>query len=83
LPDKIKKIFDTIYIALDEIITLELNEDGPLIFFAEGPNLNIVHPGQPTFALTNPIWIDGDGDGQVTTSQTYRAPDPINTAFCP
>ena len=69
-------------VDFDELVTLDLTEDGPLIFFAEGPRLSVVHPGQPTFALANPVWIDADGDGQVTLPRDYRAPDRFETSFC-
>jgi hypothetical protein len=67
-------------IDLDEEVTLDLDEEGSLIFFAEGPALEHVKPGSPTFAFTNPLWVDLNGDGEVTS--TLRTPPPFETSFC-
>ena len=64
-------------------VTINVEEDGFLIFFAEGPNLIAVHPSQPTFALSNPLWIDVDEDNEITFPQNFNAPEDIRTNFCP
>jgi len=71
---------DEAIVDLDEELTLELDEEGSLIFFAEGPQLTVMKPGSPTFAFTNPIYVDLDGDGQVTSA--VRVPPPFATSFC-
>ena len=68
-------------VDFDEEITLEFEEDGPLIFFAEGPALTKVNRGSPTFAFTNPLWIDADDD-QAITSPSLRVPPAFQTRFC-
>ena len=62
-------------------VTINVEEDGFLIFFAEGPDLTAVHPGQPTFALSNPLWIDVDEDNEVTLPQNFTAPEAIAPTF--
>ena len=70
-------------VDFEELIHLETPVDGFVIFFAEGPDLEAVHPGQPTFALSNPLWIDSDGDGVISLPQPYVAPADLVTPFCP
>ena len=65
-----------------DTVSINVSEDGFLIFFAEGPQLSAVHPGQPTFALSNPLWIDANEDNEITLPQVFVAPDPITTGFC-
>ena len=64
-------------------VSINVEEDGFLIFFAEGPPLTAVHPNQPTFALSNPLWIDANSDDAVTLPQSFVAPDDVITNFCP
>ena len=66
-----------------DTVSLTIDHDGFLIFFAEGPRLNFVYPGQPTFALSNPIWIDADEDGEIALPNPYIAPSTFSTEFCP
>ena len=67
---------------LDEVITLNLAVDGPLIFFAEGPALRYVYPNQPTFAFSNPLWIDVNQDGIIDPLTPLRRPPELTTSFC-
>ncbi len=67
----------------EDTINLNVPHDGFLVFLAEGPRLEAVHPGQPTFALGNPLWIDADGDGRITLPTPYVAPAELTTLFCP
>ena len=69
-------------VDFDEIVTLQFEEEGFLIFFAEGPTLEHVHSGQPTFALSNPLWVDLDGDQEISLPSPYRAPDEVSIPFC-
>ena len=64
-------------------VSINVEEDGFLIFFAEGPPLKAVHPNQPTFALSNPLWIDANNDDEFTLPQIFVAPDDVITNFCP
>ena len=68
-------------VDFDQEITLTIEEDGPLVFFAEGPDLSFVYQGAPTFALSNPLWIDADGNGQID-QETVQAPADFSTQFC-
>lgn len=67
-------------IDFDEEITLTLEEEGSLIFFAQGPALNYVKQGSPTFAFTNPIWVDRNGNGEIES--TLQTPPSFVTPFC-
>jgi hypothetical protein len=67
-------------VDFDEQVELSFEEDGALIFFAEGPALERVNPGSPTFAFTNPLWIDANSDSELTL--TPRVPPSFTTGFC-
>ena len=64
-------------VRFDETIELEVNRDGYAILRIDGdrpmaPNVGdsgsfLVYP----MAVTNPIWIDRDGDGKVTPAAPY------------
>jgi hypothetical protein len=69
-------------VRFDETIELEVNRDGYAIIRVDGdhpmaPNVGdsgsfLVYP----MAVTNPIWIDRDGDGKITPAAPYAHVDP-------
>ena len=51
-----------------------------MVLFALGDErLNFVNPGQPVFAMANPIWVDLDGNGIEYPGP--NALEPINLPF--
>ena len=54
---------DAPLVDFDAPVTLPVATDAHVVFLAVGPNLRYVRPGHPTFALSNPIWVDADGGG--------------------
>jgi len=69
-------------VRFDETIELDVNRDGYAILRVDGdrpmaPNVGdsgsfLVYP----MAVTNPIWIDRDGDGKITPAAPYTHVDP-------
>lgn len=66
----------------DAEIAIPVDTDGPVVVLALGnPRLPYVASG-PVFALANPVWVDRDGDGQITPA----GPGPItlpDMEICP
>lgn len=69
-------------VRFDEVIELDVGRDGYAILRVDGdhpmaPNVGdissfLVYP----MAVTNPIWIDSDGDGKVTPIAPYPPTEP-------
>jgi hypothetical protein len=67
-------------VDLDEVLTLDVEGDGALVFLTQGPNMPYIS-NKPTFAFTNPIWIDANGDGQITNVAPQDLPK-LDLSFC-
>ena len=65
---------------LDEEIELSIEEDGPLIFLSTTTEEPEGLGGRP-FSFTNPLWIDGDGDGRFTPRPLDESP-AFSFPFC-
>lgn len=50
----------------DARVPIAVDTDGPIVLLALGDERLGVIAGGPVFALSNPIWVDADGDGRVT-----------------
>jgi hypothetical protein len=74
-------VIESEIIDFDEVVNISIDSDGPLVFFAEGPSLAYVYEGAPTFALSNPLWIDADNDGSIQ-QDPITAPPSFTTSFC-
>jgi hypothetical protein len=67
-------------VRFDDTIELDASRDGYAIVRVDGdrpmaPNVGDVHSFLVyPLAVTNPIWIDGDGDGNVTPIAPYAPP---------
>ncbi len=68
------------FVDLDQLKTFNFMEDGALVFVAQGPNLPYI-TSNPTFAFTNPIWIDADGDGEIRNVGPIELP-LLDLSFC-
>ncbi len=44
---------------------------------------NAVYPGRRVYAISNPFYLDADGDGDFTPPGADQAPDPGVVFFCP
>lgn len=65
--DRALETVDADIVDLDAEVEVPVDADGPLVFLVVGtPNLPYVRQGAPLFALINPLWLDRDGDGDVT-----------------
>ena len=53
-------------IDFDEEIVLPNTVDGHVVLLALSEDrLQFIRPGQPVFAMANPIWLDRNGDGII------------------
>lgn len=53
-------------VQLDKKIVVPINRDGYIVGLVKGQGSSDPQAPLPPLALTNPIWIDHDGDGKIT-----------------
>jgi hypothetical protein len=66
-------------VRFDRVLDIPIDADTPLVVVARGTRTMDAYFGRsgiPPLAFTNPLWIDGDGDGRVPEDPGDPAPDP-------
>jgi hypothetical protein len=68
-------------VDFDENLTLNITEDAHVTVMALGNRqLEVVRPGGPVFAMSNPVWVDVENDG-LTLPGAREVPS-LNLFFC-